>query len=87
MAMEFYGMPILMYNIIEGINSGFTIIFAIEMILKLCGQGIRKYVRDLFNVFDAFVVIFGLLDFVNMGKKAFTVLRIFRLLRMMKILR
>ena len=87
MAMEFYGMPILMYKIIEGINSSFTVIFAFEMVLKLVGFGIKKYVYDFFNVFDAVVVMFGLLEFISLGNKAFTVLRIFRLLRMMKILR
>ena len=62
-------------------------IFAIEMILKLFGLGPKKYVKDKFNVFDAIVVIIGLLDFLNVGSKALTVFRCFRLLRIFKIVR
>lgn len=65
----------------------FTILFAIEMVLKLMGYGLVKYVKDGFNVFDAIVVIFGLLDFLNVGSKAITVFRCFRLLRIFKIVR
>lgn len=57
------------------------------MILKLVGLGPKTYVMDGFNVFDAIIVIFGLLDFVNVGKRAITVLRVFRLLRMFKLIR
>lgn len=57
------------------------------MILKLIGYGFKKYVKDGFNDFDAIVVFFGLLDFVNVGSKAVTVFRCFRLLRIFKIVR
>ena len=62
-------------------------IFAIEMILKLFGLGPKRYIMDRFNVFDAIVVIIGLLDFLHVGSKALTVFRCFRLLRIFKIVR
>lgn len=64
-----------------------TCFFACEMILKVLGLGIKAYVMDTFNDFDAIVVIIGLLEFANVGSKAITVLRAFRLLRIFKIVR
>ena len=57
------------------------------MALKIIGMGIRDYVRDGFNVFDAVVIIVGLLEYTGVGSKAITVLRSFRLLRIFKIVR
>jgi hypothetical protein len=57
------------------------------MVLKLIGMGFRNYVRDSFNDFDAIIVIIGLLEFLNAGSKAITVLRSFRLLRIFKIVK
>ncbi len=57
------------------------------MVLKMLGMGLRTYLRDGFNVFDAIIVIVGLLEFVNAGSKALTVLRAFRLLRIFKIVK
>ena len=36
-----------------------TIIFAVEMVLKLIGLGFRQYLRDGFNIFDGIIVIVG----------------------------
>jgi hypothetical protein len=57
------------------------------MVLKIFGLGIKKYVMDGFNDFDAVIVIVGLLDFFHFGSRAITVLRAFRLLRIFKIVR
>ena len=40
----------------------FGIFFLIEMICKLIGLGVKNYLRDRYNVFDAFIVIVGLVD-------------------------
>lgn len=61
--------------------------FAGEMLLKVFGLGIREYVKDGFNDFDAIVVMFGMLDFFNLGSKALTVFRCFRMLRIFKLVR
>ena len=68
-------------------NKIFTVIFAVEMVFKIFGLGIKKYVKDGFNVFDAIIVIVGLLEFFKVGSKAVTVLRCFRLLRIFKLVR
>jgi len=76
-----------MTNAVNIGNSSLTCIFAVEMILKMVGLGIKAYVRDGFNDFDAIIVIVGLLEFLNAGSKALTVLRAFRLLRIFKIVK
>jgi len=45
-------------------NLFFTIIFAVEMVLKLYGMGCSKYVQDNFNNFDAFIVIMSYVELV-----------------------
>ena len=57
------------------------------MCVKFIGLGPKLYVMDGFNDFDAIIVVIGLLEFANVGSKAITVLRTFRLLRIFKILR
>lgn len=43
-------------------NLFFTVIFAVEMLLKLYGFGLNKYVQDNFNNFDAFIVIMSYVE-------------------------
>ena len=45
-------------------NLFFTIIFAVEMVLKLYGLGCADYVADNFNNFDAFIVIMSYVELV-----------------------
>lgn len=87
MAMEHYEMNETFNDIINLGNTILTCFFAVEMALKLYGLGLKNYVRDSFNDFDAIVVIVGMLEFVNAGSKALTVLRAFRLLRIFKVVK
>lgn len=87
MAMEHYDMDNYFIMAVNYGNSTLTCIFAVEMILKMLGMGLKRYIKDGFNVFDAIIVIIGLLEFVNAGSKALTVLRAFRLLRIFKIVK
>ena len=50
-------------NTLNLFNEIFTWIFFAEMIMKMLGLGIKNYVRDNFNLFDAIVVLFSLLDY------------------------
>lgn len=59
----------------------------IETLLRLLALGPCDYVRDGFNVFDAFVVSFSLLEFLKINGVFFSTLRGFRLLRIFKIIR
>jgi len=42
---------------VEITNKIFIGIFTLEMVLKLTADGFIEYIKDVFNVFDAFVVI------------------------------
>ena len=74
-------------------NLFFTVIFAVEMVLKLYGLGCRDYVADNFNNFDAFIVIMSYVElFVPQdesgeGGGGLGMLRAFRLLRIFKIIK
>jgi Ion transport protein len=69
-------------------NVIFAQIFALEMILKWIGNGMRAYFSDAFDVFDGFVVVVSELElFMTGGGSGITVLRTFRLLRVLKFLR
>ena len=87
MALEHYDQPDSLTEATNMGNSILTCIFAAEMILKMIGLGLKQYVLDGFNDFDAVIVMVGMLEFVNAGSKALTVLRAFRLLRIFKIVK
>lgn len=48
-------------------NMVLTIVFVIEMVVKIFGLGIKEYLRDGFNIFDATIIIIGLLEYVGIG--------------------
>ncbi len=69
-------------------NTVFTILFAIEMVLKLIGLGIKGYLKDGFNDFDGVIVLVSLVEFTKLvDASGITVLRAFRLLRIFKLIR
>ena len=78
----------------EWINIGFTCAFFVEMVLRILGVGFRGYARDRFNLFDAFLVIVGIIEIIlnqglqiSSGLGAITVFRSFRLFRIFKLAR
>lgn len=79
-------------------NDIFTLIFLIEMILRLIGLGLKAYFKDGFNIFDGLIVILSCTEWflgrynqvINDKKKQkslFIVLRSFRMIRIFKIVR
>lgn len=77
-------------------NDIFTIIFSIEMCLKLSAYGSVGYVKDLMNVFDGSIVIISLVEIIflsngtsraNSAFKSVKIFRTFRVLRVTKLLR
>jgi hypothetical protein len=68
-------------------NMVLTILFVGEMLIKIFGLGFKDYLKDGFNIFDAIIIIVGLLEYFGIGNKSVTVLRTFRLLRIFKIVR
>jgi hypothetical protein len=63
------------------------------MLIKLIGMGPRVYVKDQFNIFDAFVVLISIVDLIinysvktsGGGASAVSALRAFRLMRIFKL--
>ena len=68
-------------------NLIFTIIFTIEMILKILAYSLSSYWLDSFNRFDCFIVILSILEYTVKGDGVLSALRAFRLLRVFKLLR
>lgn len=44
-------------DILDYINYGFAVIFALETVLKIISFGFKAYVRDRGNIFDFLIVI------------------------------
>lgn len=78
---------------IDFINSMFSVIFFIEMVLKILGLGLKHYFSDEFNIFDCIIALAAVFDlvvssaFTNINIDAVTALRTFRLLRLFKLAR
>lgn len=72
-------------------NVVFTVIFTVEVVLKLVGLGVKGYSADKFNLFDAFIVVVSIIEMFlasdGGGGGAFSALRAFRLFRIFKIFR
>ncbi|XP_071106235.1 voltage-dependent T-type calcium channel subunit alpha-1G-like isoform X3 [Haliotis cracherodii] len=77
-------------------NYVFTVIFAIEMVLKVIAKGFfvgkHAYLKSGWNVMDGFLVIISLVDILislvaNSSPRIFGILRVFRLLRTLRPLR
>lgn len=75
-------------------NLVFSGVFFVEMLLKLTSYGLVGYVSNGFDVFDGIIVILsvveiiqGIIDGHHEGGGALSVLRTFRLLRILKLVR
>lgn len=86
---------------LEIVNFILTMLFTLEMILKLWGLGPKEYAREAFNLFDAFIVTVSLVEMIILpppflsgsdgagsgGGGALSALRTFRLFRVFKLAR
>ena len=71
-------------------NFVFTLVFTIEMSLKLIGLGIKGYVLDVMNIFDGLIVIISLVEEIFIsgdGKSAISAFRTVRIFRTFRVLR
>ncbi|KAL4477028.1 hypothetical protein ABPG72_011725 [Tetrahymena utriculariae] len=76
------------------LNQAFTILFAVDMGLKLIGLGFTEYVSDKMNIFDAIIVILSILELAVLSGtssvsafRSLRILRVFRVLRVTRLLR
>lgn len=89
LASEHYDPPAWLVKLSEIANLFFTVIFLLEMLMKICGFGCKKYLEDNFNIFDAFIVTMSYVELVMPAgsSSSLSVLRAFRLLRVFKIIK
>jgi len=87
MGIEYHGQPTSLTNALEYSNIVFTCLFAIEMILKIIGDGCLKYIKNAYNLFDGGIVLMSVIELQGNKNSGLSVLRTFRLLRVLKLVR
>ncbi|TSK62652.1 Voltage-dependent T-type calcium channel subunit alpha-1I [Bagarius yarrelli] len=87
MRIKLWGIPEELTNVLEICNIVFTSMFALEMILKLTAFGCFNYLRNPYNIFDGIIVIISVCEIVGQSDGGLSVLRTFRLLRVLKLVR
>lgn len=92
LSVDHYGITQSSSNILNTFNTVLTILFAIEVFLKVLANGIRSFSRDNMNLFDLFVVVLSVIElFVISGSSskisAFRAVRVFRTFRVLRVAR
>lgn len=87
MGIEYHGQPPSLTNALEYSNLVFTSLFAIEMIFKIVAEGCLKYIKNAYNLFDSAIVIMSIVELQGNKNSGLSVLRTFRLLRVLKLVR
>ncbi|XP_060696517.1 voltage-dependent T-type calcium channel subunit alpha-1H [Hemiscyllium ocellatum] len=87
MGIEYHEQPEELTNALEISNIVFTSMFALEMILKLFAFGLFGYIKNPYNIFDGIVVIISVWEIIGQSDGGLSVLRTFRLLRVLKLVR
>ena len=86
MSLEEYPVDLRRTRLLEKANNVFTIIFIIEMALKIIGLTPHLYFKETWNIFDAVVIMFSILEvMLKQLESNISVLRAFRLLRILKL--
>ncbi|XP_011061777.1 PREDICTED: voltage-dependent T-type calcium channel subunit alpha-1G isoform X4 [Acromyrmex echinatior] len=93
MGIEYHNQPEQLTVAVEISNIVFSAIFAVEMLLKIIAEGPFGYISNGFNVFDGIVVVLSVVELCQSvveergGSSGLSVLRTFRLLRILKLVR
>ncbi|CAF3603222.1 unnamed protein product [Adineta steineri] len=87
MGIEYHGQPDSLTNALEYSNIVFTTLFAIEMVCKIIVDGCLKYIKNAYNLFDGGIVIMSVIELQGQKNSGLSVLRTFRLLRVLKLVR
>jgi hypothetical protein len=64
LSLNAYGTSEEMNLFLDSTNSVFTWIFIMELFLKICGIGIKKYCDDTMNYMDGFIVLASIVELV-----------------------
>ncbi|XP_053195485.1 voltage-dependent T-type calcium channel subunit alpha-1G [Scomber japonicus] len=87
MGIEYHEQPQELTDILEISNMVFTSLFGLEMLLKVLALGLFGYIKNPYNGFDSIIVIISVWEIVGEAEGGFSVLRTFRLLRVLKLVR
>ncbi|XP_053327694.1 voltage-dependent T-type calcium channel subunit alpha-1H isoform X2 [Spea bombifrons] len=87
MGIEYHEQPEELTNALEISNIVFTSMFALEMFLKLLAFGIFGYIKNPYNIFDGIIVVISVWEIIGQSDGGLSVLRTFRLLRVLKLVR
>uniref|UniRef100_A0A8C5FAS4 Ion transport domain-containing protein n=1 Tax=Gadus morhua TaxID=8049 RepID=A0A8C5FAS4_GADMO len=87
MGIEHHNQPDELTNVLEICNIVFTSMFTLEMVLKLTAFGFFDYLRNPYNIFDGIIVIISVCEIIGQADGGLSVLRTFRLLRVIKLVR
>ncbi|XP_056309768.1 voltage-dependent T-type calcium channel subunit alpha-1H [Danio aesculapii] len=87
MGVEYHEQPDELTDVLEISNTVFTSLFVLEMLLKLSACGLFDYISNPYNIFDGIIVIISVCEIVGQADGGFSVLRTFRLLRVLKLVR
>jgi hypothetical protein len=72
--------------LLDRANKVFTVIFIVEMVLKIIGLTPHLYFKEQWNIFDSVVIMFSILELaLSTLATNLAVLRAFRLLRILKL--
>ncbi|KAM8779913.1 voltage-dependent T-type calcium channel subunit alpha-1H isoform 1-T1 [Rhynchonycteris naso] len=87
MGIEYHEQPDELTNALEISNIVFTSMFALEMLLKLLAYSPLGYIRNPYNIFDGIIVVISVWEIIGQADGGLSVLRTFRLLRVLKLVR
>ncbi|KAM9494665.1 voltage-dependent T-type calcium channel subunit alpha-1H isoform 2-T2 [Clarias gariepinus] len=87
MGIEYHEQPDELTDILEISNIVFTSMFVLEMIFKLMAFGLFGYIKNPYNIFDGIIVVISVWEIIGQADGGLSVLRTFRLLRVLKLVR
>ncbi|XP_074833425.1 voltage-dependent L-type calcium channel subunit alpha-1S [Carettochelys insculpta] len=94
LGMQHYNQSDEMNHLSDNLNLAFTILFTVEMVLKLMAFKAKGYFGDPWNVFDFLIVIGSIIDVIlseiddstDNSRVSITFFRLFRVMRLVKLL-
>uniref|UniRef100_A0A7N6AA31 Ion transport domain-containing protein n=1 Tax=Anabas testudineus TaxID=64144 RepID=A0A7N6AA31_ANATE len=87
MGIEYHEQPKELTDVLEISNIVFTSMFVLEMGFMLLAFGLFGYIRNPYNIFDSIIVIISVWEIIGQADGGLSVLRTFRLLRVLKLVR
>ncbi|XP_069566098.1 voltage-dependent T-type calcium channel subunit alpha-1H isoform X1 [Brachyistius frenatus] len=87
MGIEYHKQPEELTDVLEISNIVFTSMFVLEMGFMMLAFGLFGYIRNPYNIFDSVIVIISVWEIIGQSDGGLSVLRTFRLLRVLKLVR